>query len=109
MTEPFRTIGHEPDPEFGTPLDPGIEHAVRVLRNAGIETFESCEGGQGHAYLEPTVRFHGERAEGFRAYAAVKVVGLEVKSLRRIWREIDGELTGPLWELTFREHEELRL
>jgi hypothetical protein len=26
-------------------LDPGIELAVRVLMEAGVETFESCEGG----------------------------------------------------------------
>ena len=26
-----------------------------------METFESCEGGMGHAFLEPTVRFHLER------------------------------------------------
>jgi hypothetical protein len=30
-------------------LDPGIVRAVRVLVEAGIETFESCEGGPGHA------------------------------------------------------------
>ena len=32
---------------------------------AGIETFESCPGGPGHAYAEPTVRFYGDRSEGF--------------------------------------------
>ena len=31
-------------------LDPGIAGAVAVLREAGVETFESCEGGHGHAY-----------------------------------------------------------
>ena len=99
--QPFIAIGHEPDAEYGTPLDPGIRRAVIALRAGGIETFESCEGGDGHAYLEPTVRFHGERAEGFRAYSVAVANGLPVKALRRIWREIDGELSGPLWELTF--------
>ncbi len=28
---------------------------VEVLRAAGVETFESCEGGAGHSYPEPTV------------------------------------------------------
>jgi hypothetical protein len=45
-------------------LDKGIERIVNILRNADIETFESCEGGIGHAYNVPTVRFHGDRSEG---------------------------------------------
>lgn len=40
---------------------------VAVLQRAGVETLEFCEGGQGHAYREPTVRFHGKRNKGFRA------------------------------------------
>jgi hypothetical protein len=27
-------------------LDPGIRDAVRLLADAGIETFESCQGGR---------------------------------------------------------------
>jgi hypothetical protein len=56
--------------EFDPPLDPKIAKHVMVLRSAGIETFESCEGGDGHAYPEPTVRFHGGKAVGLRALAA---------------------------------------
>ena len=50
-------------------LDPGIAAYVDALRDAGVETFESCEGGSGHAYPEPTVRFGGGPGEGFRALA----------------------------------------
>jgi hypothetical protein len=83
-------------------LDPGIREAVLRLREAGVETFESCEGGAGHTFAEPTVRFHGEPSEGFRAFAAVFAkYGLRVKDLRRVWRIEDGELNGPCWELTF--------
>jgi hypothetical protein len=71
------------------------------LRDAGIETFESCEGGPGHAYLEPTVRFHGDRSEGFRALSAGLQAGLRVTGLRRVWPVKDGEPTGPWWEMTF--------
>jgi hypothetical protein len=46
-------------------LDPRIAPYVRVLQENGIETFDSCEGGPGHAMPEPTVRFHGPRSEGF--------------------------------------------
>jgi hypothetical protein len=34
-------------------LDPGIAEYVRVLLAQGVETFESCQGGPGHAYTEP--------------------------------------------------------
>lgn len=45
-------------------LDDGIREAVRVLTTAGVDTFESCQGGQGHAYLEPTIRFTGGARRG---------------------------------------------
>jgi len=87
--------------EFSPQLDAGIVDAVGVLRGAGVETFESCEGGEGHAYTEPTVRFHGERAEGFRALSVALQYRLPVVSLRRIWPINEGEPTGPWWELVF--------
>jgi hypothetical protein len=86
---------------YSPPLDPGIASAVETLRQAGVETFESCEGGKGHAYHEPTVRFHGHRAEGFRALAVALQAGLKVSDLRRVWPILEGEPTGPWWELTF--------
>ncbi len=82
-------------------LDPGIEWAVASLLHYGVETFESCQGGAGHSYPEPTVRFHGQPEEGFRAYAAAMERGLPVDALRRVWLVVDGELTGPYWEMTF--------
>ena len=82
-------------------LDPRIAPYVKVLRKHGVETFESCEGGVGHAIPEPTVRFHGQRPEGFRALAVARTFGLPVHELRRSWPLIDGEPTGPYWELTF--------
>lgn len=86
---------------YDPPLDPGIKREVEVLAQAGVETFESCQGGDGHAYPEPTVRFHGGRAEGFRALTVAMENGLRVASLRRAWPVVDGEPTGPWWELTF--------
>jgi hypothetical protein len=82
-------------------IDPGIARAVAVLQSAGVETFESCQGGVGHAFAEPTVRFHGGHAEGHRALAVVMEAGLAVDALRRVWCVIDDEPTGPSWELTF--------
>ena len=66
---------------------------------AGVETFESCEGGDGHAYTEPTIRFHGERGEGLRALGVALQSGIKVTALRRTWPINDGEPTGPWWEI----------
>jgi hypothetical protein len=82
-------------------LDAGIRAIVRVLHENGIETFESCEGGKGHAFFEPTVRFHGHQSEGFRALAIALTHNLKPVELRRYWAIIDGEPTGPHWEMTF--------
>lgn len=85
-------------------LDAGIEKAVRRLQAGGIETFESCEGGSGHAYPEPTIRFHGSMAAGWHALAVCLDNGLPIMSLKRVWDVLDLNLpTGPYWEITFRE------
>ena len=82
-------------------LDPGIAPYVDALRAEGIETFESCDGGDGHAYTEPTVRFSGGRGEGFRALAVALAHRFPVQSIRRYWAIIDGEPSGTDWEMTF--------
>ena len=30
-----------------------------ILRENGVETVESCQGGAGHAFPEPTIKFSG--------------------------------------------------
>ena len=87
--------------EIEARLDPPIAPIVRVLLENGVETFESCQGGAGHAYPEPTVRFFGEKAAGYRALAVALEHGLQVLHLRRVWPIIDGEPTGPYWEMVF--------
>lgn len=82
-------------------LDEGIKAVVLVLRNNGVETIESCQGGDGHAFPEPTVRFSGGKAEGYRVLSVALQHGLRVAELRRVWPILDMEPTGPLWELTF--------
>ena len=82
-------------------LDKEIEREVFVLREAGIETFASCGGHKGHPYSEPTIRFHGDRSEGFKALAVAMQNGLPVTELKRVWDVEDREPTGPVWELIF--------
>jgi hypothetical protein len=87
--------------EYEPPLDPGIKTYVVLLREHGVETFESCQGGERHAFPEPTVCFSGERAEGFRALAVALQHDLPVASLRRTWRIYDREPMDVRWEMTF--------
>ena len=89
----------------GRGIDPGIAHEVRILRENGVETTESCQGGQGHPFPEPTVRFAGEKSEGPRALGIALQNGLQVTELRRVWTIIDGEPCGPFWEMTFHHPE----
>jgi hypothetical protein len=86
---------------FDPPLDEGIREIVVVLVGNGVETFESCEGGRGHCFPEPTVRFEGDSSEGLRALAVALENGLPVARLRRVWGVIDGQIHGPWWEMTF--------
>ena len=89
-------------PVADSPVDPGIRDIVLVLRSNGVETFESCEGGEGHSFVEPTVRFHGDAWAGYRAFAVAMENGLSVSSLRRAYDVINAQLYGPWWEMTFR-------
>jgi hypothetical protein len=83
-------------------VDPGIRDAVLLLRSEGVETFESCEGGDGHAFPEPTIRFHGDAWAGYRAFAVAMQHQLPVAHLRRVYDVVEAQLEGPWWEITFR-------
>lgn len=89
-------------PETGMEIDAGIIPMVEVLFANGIETFESCEGGNGHAFPEPTVRFHGNAWAGLKAFGVAMEHGLPVLAVKRSYAVVDGQLVGPEWEMTFR-------
>lgn len=86
-----------------TAVDLGIIRGVKTLRDKGVETFESCEGGAGHSMVEPTVRFHGDAEAGWKALSVCLTYDFPVRALRRYWRiSSTGEPHGPYWEVTFR-------
>ena len=62
---------------FEPPLDEGIREIVVTLIAHGVETYESCEGGEGHSYPEPTVRFEGDLSEGLRVASVALGYGLQ--------------------------------
>ena len=70
-------------------LDPIIRPAVEVLNNHGFETFESCQGGEGHCYPEPTVRFFGNEFDLIRAYETCQCYGLNVSAVKRVFTKVD--------------------
>lgn len=103
---PVAPCGDDADLERFAPLcdlelDPGIRRYVLILLRGGVETYESCQGGDGHAFFEPSVRFSGGPAAGFHALSVAMTYGLPVAELRRFWSMQDGEPRGPQWEMTF--------
>jgi hypothetical protein len=85
----------------GDPLDLGIAWAVKVLREGGVETYESCEGGNTHAYPYPCVRFFGTDAAGWHALSIAITYRLPVRELVRVWTVESDQPVGPYWELRF--------
>ena len=86
---PVLFFAHEParfeefEPATATPLDRGIRRYVPALRSGEVETFKSCEGGEGYAFTEPTIRFQGGPAEGYKAFGVARELELPVLHLRR--------------------------
>lgn len=88
-------------PDIDMEVDAGIRRAVLILRSQGIETMESCEGGPGHAFPDPTIKFHGSTWAGYRAFAIAMEHGLPVLHLRYTYGVDGGQLSAPCWEMTF--------
>jgi len=83
-------------------LDPGIRFAVRVLHARGIETAQSCEGGDGHAYDRPTIDLDdgSHRPVGFAALAALEDYGLRVRDVSLCYPVDRGLPAECFWRVT---------
>jgi hypothetical protein len=86
-------------------LDRGIRFAVRVLHASGFDTCQSCQGGKGHAYFEPTIEMvaTGDDANGFGALAALRAYGLPVNAVALVWpvHVHNGTPYEKNWRITF--------
>jgi hypothetical protein len=71
---PIRSIIWSDESYLG--LDAGIRFGVRVLHAHGIETCQSCQGGEGHCYDRPTIDMvaGADDSEGFRALACLQTL-----------------------------------
>jgi len=85
---------------YDPPLEPGIAAAVIALNDIGVTTFTSCEGGPGHPFPEPTVRFYGDPVTAELAAATVILAGLPAHELRRVWALAESP-PHPFWEIVF--------
>jgi hypothetical protein len=96
--------------EFYKGIDAGIRFAVRVLHAHGIETCQSCQGGEGHCYDRPTIDMIAiaDDVTGFAALHYLQSYGLEVKNLAILWRIRNGLPYEKLWRIVFRETMESR-
>lgn len=85
-------------------IDAGIRFAVRVLHARGFETCQSCEGGDGHAYDQPSVDLlaGANDATGFAAVAELVGFGLPVDRVSQVWN-VDkmGRPYETIWRIEF--------
>lgn len=85
-------------------IDPGIRFPIRVLHAHGFDTCQSCQGGKGHAYLEPTIDMAAGGAgdvEGIAALGPLASYGLPVSTVGIIWNVDQGLPYEKLWRITF--------
>ena len=83
-------------------LDPGVRPYVETLRANGIETIESCEGGDNHYSDRPWIRFRGESfTDGLKSVAIALDHAMPLFQLKRVWNVSEDNLVGPDWELSF--------
>jgi len=92
-------------------LDDIIRPAVKIMLEHGFYTFESCQGGEGHAFTEPTIRFEGTEFDLIIAYELCTHYKLNVSCVRRVYEknpvynknleEITENWTRPFNEIVF--------
>jgi len=88
-------------------LDVGIRDRVRILRDAGVPTVQSCQGGTGHPYAYPTIEFAGTLATALKALAVALEHGMRIAKLKAVYSLLEPGLpSGPTWQLEFYADEE---
>lgn len=81
------------------PMDPGIICAVRIFQEHGIETCQSCQGGDGHSYEWPTVDIYGAP---WKALDVANNYRLPVLAVSERFGIVDGRPVEHFWRIEFR-------
>lgn len=97
-------------------LDAGIRRYVKILRDAGVETIQSCQGRDvpgynpkrdgNHSGDFPYITLNANVADIFLALSAAMREGLPVRSVEQSWFVFPEDryvLVGPHWRITFWE------
>ena len=83
-------------------IDPEIAAAVHALADYEIDTFSSCQAGEGHPCTMPEILFHGDEAAGLYAVWLLEAQGFRVWELSRHWDLDHGLPRQPFWRVTLR-------
>lgn len=91
-------------------IDEGIIEAVQVLNKHGFITWESCQGGDGHCFELPTVRFWGNEFDLIRACRICENYDFKLYQANRVYRTAEiatGDTNicpkGEVWDVPFNE------
>jgi hypothetical protein len=105
------TASREPEPKWKPgvrekwllTLDEGIRYYVDVLEKEGIETCQSCQGGPGHCYEQPTVDFYAHNVGAIYKVASIATTyGLPWCDIYLAWSNQDHLMNGPSGRIVFR-------
>lgn len=95
----------QPAPVPWGDIDPGIAAALRALAEYEIDTFSSCQGGDGHPCEMPEILFHGDESAGLYAVWLLEAQGFRVWELSRHWDLDHGLPRAPFWRVSMRSLE----
>lgn len=100
---PVRTLV-QPE-RFYEAIDGGIRFPLKVLHAAGLETCQSCQGGEDHSYDRPTIDmiWAGHNGAGFIAADALAAHGLRVQDVSIVWRIEHAVPVEAVWRVTLWE------
>jgi hypothetical protein len=82
----------------GERIDPGIARVVRILKEHGVGTCQSCQGGDGHSYRHPTVDIYGEP---WKALDIANNYGIRVDTISQHFSIREGNPVEYFWRVEF--------
>lgn len=74
---------------FSEYIDPLILPAVEILNSHGFDTYESCQGGEGHCTPYPFVKFNGDEYDLIKAFEVCQCYRLAVYEAKRVFIKED--------------------